>query len=393
MTAPTKIAIGLVALSLTACAEMPEGGPTTREVKRQEGTEGYRIVRVSPQVLAALAKQDQVGMAATFSTGEPAPVQAISVGDVVSVTIWDLGSGLFSGTNPAAASATPGMSAITIAPASGAATIPNQVVDETGDITVPFAGRIPAAGKTPAQVQAEIRAALKGKANEAQALVTVSQTVGAAVTVAGDVNHPARVPLTVGGTRLLDIIAISGGTVAPASDMSVQVTRGGRARRVRLLDVINNPAENIYLRPNDVVVLDKEPQSVVVLGATNHNAQIPFGKSDFTLAEALGNGGGLTDIQADPAGVFVFRYEPEAAIRSVEGAAAPTSAATQNVLRPVIYAVNMKRADGFFEAQAFKMRDRDIVYVANHETVQLGKLLRIFGQISSVVRGNGVASF
>jgi len=390
VTVPTKIAVGLLALSVSACAELPEGGPSARLVKSQAAPETYDLVRVSPVVLAVLAREGDAGMATTFSTGEPAPVQAISIGDVVSVTIWDLGSGLFSGAQ--APNVTPGVSAITIAPASGAATIPNQVVDETGDITVPFAGRIPAAGRTPAQVQAEIRAALKGKANEAQALVTVSQTVGSAVTVAGDVNHPARVPLTVGGTRLLDVIAESSGTLAPASDMAVQVTRGGQTRRVRLLDVINNPAENIYLRPNDVVVLDKEPQSVVVLGATNHNAQIPFGKSDFTLAEALGNGGGLTDIQADPAGVFVFRYEPEAVVRSLEGGAAPP-AAEQNVLRPVIYAVNMKRPEGFFAAQAFKMHDRDVVYIANHETVQLNKLLRIFGQVSSIVRGNGVTSF
>ena len=113
------LATGLVALTVSACAEMPVGGPSTRMVKSEAGPERYHLVRVTPETLAALAKDGDGGMAQTFTTGEPAPVQAISVGDVVSVTIWDLGSGLFSGAQ--APNVTPGMSAITIAPASGSA--------------------------------------------------------------------------------------------------------------------------------------------------------------------------------------------------------------------------------------------------------------------------------
>ena len=222
------VSLAVLALTLSACAEMPEGGPSVKAIRQAAEVQRempYNLVDVSPLVLKTLASTRHSDFAEVFSTSAPAPIQTIGVGDVISVTIWDLGSGLF-GSTPAPA-ATPGMPVIS--PTAGASTIPNQVVDGTGKIMVPFAGEIQAAGRTPSEVETGIRAALERKASNAQALVTVAQTVGAAVTVSGDVNRPGRVPLGVGGTRLLDIIAESGGTVAPASDMVVAITRKSTA--------------------------------------------------------------------------------------------------------------------------------------------------------------------
>jgi polysaccharide export outer membrane protein len=68
---------------------------------------------------------------------------------VVSVTIFEAAAGgLFV---PSEASARPG----------NFVTLPNQIVDSKGNITVPYAGAIRAAGRTPSEVQQAIIEALR----------------------------------------------------------------------------------------------------------------------------------------------------------------------------------------------------------------------------------------
>ena len=96
------------------------------------------------------------------------------------------------------------------------ATIPDQKVAPDGAISVPYAGRVPAAGQTPAEVQQTVEALLADKALEPQALVIVKKSDANAVTVAGEVVAGARVPLSPGGDRLLQVIAAAGSVTTPA---------------------------------------------------------------------------------------------------------------------------------------------------------------------------------
>src|SRR5262249_31565851 len=72
----------------------------------------------------------------------------LGIGDIVSVTIFEPPGGLFV---PSDARARPG----------NFVTLPNQIVDSNGNITVPYAGTIPAAGRTPSEVQQAINEALR----------------------------------------------------------------------------------------------------------------------------------------------------------------------------------------------------------------------------------------
>jgi polysaccharide export outer membrane protein len=366
------LALILAACALTACSHLPESGPPTQAVlngaKAPPGL-NYYLVPVSPQVLSIINERRGRELAHVFADGHPAPMQAIGVGDTISVTIWE-NSGLFGvaqtigkKTDLGAVSQTPSDST--------AVTLPSQVVGQSGDINIPFAGRIPAAGLTPAQVEREILTAIKGNTIAPQVLVTVTENGSNFVTVTGDVNHPGRVPLSIGGTRLLDAVAVAGGATAQTSDIAVQLTREGVTRRVRLDTVVREPTEDIYLRTGDLVYLVKEPQSAVILGATEKNAEVSFGKSGMSLAEVVGNAGGLSDSRADPYGVFVFRYEPVSLVRSL---GPETIEPDPNDQVPVVYEINMKSPVGYFVAQSFAIHDQDLVYVANTESVQLSKL-------------------
>jgi polysaccharide export outer membrane protein len=375
-----------LALALAGCGAMPVTGPLAPQITKESANAAppFLLIKVDRVTLTALAHAAPDGLSPLAA---PAPAQAVAihVGDTVSVTLWEFGSGLLGPVSNATQSQ-PGLVG------AQSATVPTQTVDQSGNIIVPFAGEIHAAGHTTHQVQAAIIAALRGKANQTQALVQVMQSTDNAVTVSGDVNHPGRVQLIPTGTRLLDAISLSGGTTGKARDMLVQLTRGGIVRSTRLVDVQSNPAENIFLLPNDLVTLDQEPQTLVVLGAANHNNEVPFGKSRVTLTEALGNGGGLADQLADPWGVYVLRYEKRDVAKLLRTEPLPDYLEA-NEMVPVVYQLNFKTADGMLLAQSFLMRDRDLVYVADSPSVQVGKLAKLFDVVTSVFKSRSTTSY
>ena len=375
-----------LALSLAGCGTMPVTGPLSPQITKEAGTEAppFLLVPVSRVTLTALAHAMPEGLS-PLATPAPPPAVSIHVGDMVSVTLWEFGSGLLGPVNTATQTQ-PGLVG------AQSATVPTQTVDQSGNIIVPFAGEIHAAGRTTHQVQQAIIAALRGKANQTQALVQVVQSTDNAVTVSGDVNHPGRFALMSSGTHLLDAISLAGGTTGKARDMLIQLTRGGVVRQVRLADVQANPSENIFLTPDDLVTLDQEPQTLVVLGATNKNQEVPFGKSRVTLTEALGNGGGLSDQLADPFGVYVLRYEKRDVAKALRTAPLPDYFEANEMI-PVVYQINLKTADGMLMAQSFVMRDRDLVYVADSPSVQVGKLAKLFDVVTSVFKSRSTATY
>jgi polysaccharide export outer membrane protein len=259
-----------------------------------------------------------------------------------------------------------------------ASTLPDEVVGRDGAITVPFAGRIQVAGQTPRGVETSIQKALQGKATDAQVVVNVVRAISSSVTVTGEVANSARVPLTVGGDRVLDVIAASGGLRAPINETYAELTRGQKVVRVPLLRVTNDPRENIYLRANDVLALVRAPQKFLAYGATGANAEIPFDADGITLADALAKAGGLQEFRSDPGGVFVYRYEPSTLVQMIR----PDSAlASTERSVPVLYRLDLREPEGFFLAQKFPIMNRDVIYVSSAPYTDV---LKAFGIVNSV---------
>jgi polysaccharide export outer membrane protein len=260
-----------------------------------------------------------------------------------------------------------------------ASTLPDEVVGRDGAITVPFAGRIHVAGQTPRAVETSVQKALQGKATDAQVVVNVVRAISSSVTVTGEVANSARVPLTVGGDRILDVIAASGGLRAPINETYAELTRGDKVVRVPLLRVSNDPRENVYLRPNDVLALVRAPQKFLAYGATGANAEIPFDADGISLADALAKAGGLQDFRSDPGGVFVFRYEPSTLVQMIR----PDSVLASSETRvPVAYRLDLRNPESFFLAQRFPIMNRDVIYVSSAPFTDLQKALGLMNSVS-----------
>jgi polysaccharide biosynthesis/export protein len=315
-----------------------------------------------------LNRQTRESFAARFIDHRPSAEPVIGIGDSVSVTIWEASAGgLFSAP------------AISAGASSGAnsATIPLQIVGRDGAITVPYAGRVQVAGHTTRAVQSVIEKALVGKAIQPQVLVNVAGAISNTVTVGGEaIEHGSRVPLSVKGDRLLDVLATAGGVRVPVNETYVELARGSVTARVPLTRVIANPHENIFMQANDVLTLVRDPQTFLAVGATERNAQIPFDADGITLAEALVKAGGLQDQRSDPQGVFIFRYENPSIARELI-----PQLAVRGPEVPIVYRLDLRNPNSLFIEQKFRIANHDLVYVSNAPLVEAEKVIGIFNSV------------
>jgi len=354
---------------LAGCTALPASGPTAAEIASagQPGRSGgtrLALVDVTADTVATMQRWSAASLQGSFGRQRPATSQVIGVGDYVQVTIWEASSGgLFS--SPATDRISAG---------SRSAVIPEQVVGPDGALTVPYAGRVRVVGRSPAEVEQSIVRALSEKAIEPQALVIVTKNVANTVTVIGEVTNGARVPLTTRGDRLLDVIAAAGGTRAPAHETFVTLVRDGASVRIPMQAILNDPAENIYVKGGDVVSVARDPQSFTAAGATLVNAVIPFDAIGITLEQALARAGGVNDFRADATGVFVIRFERPADYDQL-GLQRPGPSALPDV--PVVYRLNLRDPVGFFLARQFPVRNKDVVYVSNAPALEIQKVMTL----------------
>ncbi len=367
--------VGLLAGLLAGCSALPTAGPTASDVQHQEvkgNQTQFDLVNIDDNVVAALLGERGESFHARFKKYGRPPQPKIGIGDSVVVSIWEAaGGGLFS------ASPTDHVSA-----GSRSVTIPEQVVGRDGGISVPFAGRVPVAGHLPVEVQKTIEDRLAEKAIEPQVIVTVTRSLTNSATVTGEVVHGARVPLSLKGDRLLDLIAEVGGARSPVYETFVRLSRDGVTATIPMEALVSDPAENIYAQPGDVLTLVRLPQSFTAFGATGANAQIPFTSEKMTLVEALAKAGGLQDLRADPAGVFLFRFEPPNVINAL---GQPQLRTGPDGSSPVVYRLDLRDAKSYFLGQRFPMEDKDIIYVANANLNELQKFFTLLNTISGPV--------
>jgi polysaccharide export outer membrane protein len=372
-------------LILGGCSDLPQDGPLASDVvdqaheKPEPGSTRFAIIDLNTSVAAKLAKYEQVSLHKIF--GDEAAVEegVVKAGDYVTVTIWNIGPGGISSGGTANATATT------------SETVPEQMVARDGSIAIPFAGRVSVGGATIEEASERVRRALAGKVMQPQVILTLSRNMADNVVISGDDVKGMLYTLSPADDRILDAIAAAGGVQSPTYQAQVRLIRDRKNIVVGLQQVITDPAENIRLHPRDVLVVSKNPQFVTALGALGKSAEFQFANDHMTLAEAVGTAGGLLDERADNSGIFIFRFVPKAAVLEVCPRCSRIAPAA-NGLIPVVYRLDMSRAEAFFVAQHFAMVDRDVMYVSNSPKVQLGKFLTLVGQLFSPVLAGAVVA-
>lgn len=365
----------IASISLAGCASLPSSGPTAGQIVSKErqiaSTIGFSIIDLNDTAALPVAP-DNVSLRTMAGLARDARVDLVGPGDILQVTLFEIGVSLFGAQTPPA-----GFQGAVNDPAARAQTLSGLVVEQNGTIRLPYIGKITVAGRTPDDIQRLIVSALRGKSQAPQALVTVTRDMTNTVVVSGAAARPGRVQLTLARERLLDAIAGSGGTglsnaEGPQSTL-VQFTRGGLTAEAYLQDIVAGSSSDLVLIPGDRINLIKRPLSYLVFGAAGRVSQIPFDTNAVSLAEAVARAGGPDDNRADPTAVFLFR---DAGTGSKIGANG-IQAGTATTGAPVIYRLDMTKPSSYFLAQRFVMRDKDVIYVGNARINQTRKLVEI----------------
>jgi polysaccharide export outer membrane protein len=366
---PTRlVALSFLALSCAGCSLIPADGPQSTDIRASQAgapeSLPYALVKMTPEVVRILG-QYTPRLSRAFADKSPPKAFRFGIGDTVSVTIFEAAAGgLFI---PAEAGVRPG----------NFVTIPNQAVDDHGNIAVPYAGAIPAKGRTPAEIQRSIVDALKSRAIEPQVVVSLIDQHTSLISVLGDVRGAGRFPASPSGERILDAVARAGGPATQGYDMWVTLERQGHRASVPFGALLYEPSNNIYVLPNDVIYLYSQPQTFVAFGAAGNQGQFKFDAWRLSLAEAVGKHGGLNDFQADPASVFLYRGET----REVATQLGIDCTRFHGPIIPVIYLVNFRDPSGYFLAQTFEMRNKDVIYTSNAGAVETTKFLNFLRTI------------
>jgi polysaccharide export outer membrane protein len=366
----------LAALWTTGCGFIPMSGPASLDINNEQTQSlPYALVPLDARAVEVLAGYEPNILAGVFTDRRPPTGIRFGVGDVVKVTIFEAAAGgLFI---PTEAGVRPG----------NFVELPAQTIDNDGNISVPFAGVVRAAGRTNVQVQNEIVERIKNRAIEPQVVVSLSEQRTSLVSVIGDVRTPIRFPTAAAGAedRITDAITRAGGISSDGWETWVMLQRGGKRATVPFANLIYMPANNIYVQPGDRIYVYREPMKFIAFGATGQQGEFNFDAWKINLTQAVAKAGGLYDLQADPGAVFLYRLEP----REVAEKLGIDCTRFTTALIPVVFRVSFQDPAGYFLATKVEMRPFDVIYVANATQVDATKVLDFVNTSLLTVR-NGV---
>lgn len=369
-----RVGILCAALLAAGCAALPRSGPLTAAMTAtaDDGLEGL-VAPLTADVAMAVAKPKAQGFPAAFVAAAPIDPTRLGVDDTLDIAVWESQDvGLFGRAGQAGG-------------------IQDVTVDPSGTIFVPFVGAVPAAGRTVADLRNGLRAALEPLTLSPQVDVRLREPRSRLLTVQGAVARPGPYVIDRSAARLTAMLALAGGATLPPEQTEVVVRRGPEAASVMLEDLYADPTLDIALRPRDIVLLNAIRERFVVLGATRVQGEITFPTRRLSLLRALGAARGLVDFDADPTGIFVFRWEDRAIADALLPGAEPPGLPTRPG-RPVVYRLDISEPGALFVAEAFDMRDGDAIFVTNAPLTELRKFIQLFtATLAPIQQGSSLA--
>ncbi len=265
--------------------------------------------------------------------GTPQPY-LIGAGDLLSILVWD---------HPELNIAAAGAQALS---SSGAQSPAAFVVDQQGMIQFPYVGAIKVAGLTELQARTQLAEKLVKSIKRPDITLRVLAFRSKKIYVDGEVKTPGNQAIDDVPMTLLEGITRAGGFLPTSDQSQITVARGGVSYPVNLPMLVKQGVDlgRLMLVPGDVVrVPSRDENKVFVLGEVNTPKALPMNNGSLTLAQALGEAGGLNQLSSSARQVYVIR-----------GA---------NQKEPVVFNLDASSPVALALAENFELNPRDVVFV------------------------------
>ena len=163
-----------------------------------------------------------------------------------------------------------------------------------GQVAVPLAGTVPAAGRSVEHLTQDLTRAFAKYLINPQVTVIVKEFRKIRVSVLGQVTHPGTYTLPP-GARVLDAISSASGVTDSAALPQTQLVRASGETRPLSLDGLllqQDMTNNLVVEPGDTIIIPEDTKNkFYVIGDVNHAGIYPL-KGEITVLQALAIAGG-----------------------------------------------------------------------------------------------------
>ena len=238
----------------------------------------------------------------------------------------------------------------------------NYLIDPFGMIDLPYVGKINVKDLTSTEVQNILLNILKKFYKNPDLQIDIVAFNSSKVYVTGTVRNQLVIDMSDKPIRVLDAIIRANVNTTGNDNLSSTsgiIRRDSRVYEIDLLNAIKgtDAKENFYLKKDDVIFIDRNPNSILVFGeVTRPGSYFPY--AGYSLTQLVSDSG-INQLTADAKNIFVLResFDEE--------------------LQIDVFKMNIKNPINLIAGRKFILNKRDIVYIPASDLVKWNRVISL----------------
>ena len=238
----------------------------------------------------------------------------------------------------------------------------NYLIDPFGMIDLPYVGKINVKDLTSAEAQNMLLSILKKFYKNPDLQLDIVAFSSSKVYVTGTVRNQLVIDMSDKPIRVLDALIRANVNTTGNDNLSSTsgiIRRDNRVYEIDLLNAIKgtDTKENFYLKKDDVIFIDRNPNSILVFGEVSRPGSY-FPYAGYSLTQLVSDSG-INQLTADAKNIFVLResFDEE--------------------LQIDVFKMNIKNPINLIAGRKFKLKKRDIVYIPASDLVKWNRVISL----------------
>lgn len=238
----------------------------------------------------------------------------------------------------------------------------NYLIDPFGMIDLPYVGKINVKDLTSAEAQNMLLSILKKFYKNPDLQLDIVAFSSSKVYVTGTVRNQLVIDMSDKPIRVLDALIRANVNTTGNDNLSSTsgiIRRDNRVYEIDLIDAIKgtDTKENFYLKKDDVIFIDRNPNSILVFGEVSRPGSY-FPYAGYSLTQLVSDSG-INQLTADAKNIFVLResFDEE--------------------LQIDVFKMNIKNPINLIAGRKFKLNKRDIVYIPASDLVKWNRVISL----------------